>query len=173
MPAKDNAIEGREVVLGRVSGLFGVKGWVKVFSYTEPRDAILRYRRWALQDLSGRRWVSLAEGKKHGSSVVVRFAGIDDRDAASELLESEIRVPRQQLPALADDEYYWADLEGMQVVDRDGRCLGRVSYLLATGAHDVLVVQGTEEILVPFVAGQVILDVDMASGVISVDWEWS
>jgi 16S rRNA processing protein RimM len=77
------------------------------------------------------------------------------------------------LPETAPDEYYWTDLEGMQVVNIDGRLLGRVAYLLATGANDVLVVQGDEEILVPFVAGSVIRNVDMAKGVISVDWQWS
>jgi 16S rRNA processing protein RimM len=156
-----------------VSGLFGVKGWVKVYSYTEPRDSILQFRRWVLQGRPERRVLQVAEGRKQGKSIVVRFEGIDDRDAATELLDAEIGVPRGKLPETAPDEYYWTDLEGMQVVNSDGRLLGRVAYLLATGANDVLVVQGDEEILVPFVAGRVIRNVDMAKGVISVDWEWS
>lgn len=172
MPAKRETVGGREVVLGRVSGLFGVKGWVKVFSYTEPRDSILQYREWALRFPSGRRVMRVAEGRRQGNSIVVRFDGIDDRDAASELLESSIEVPREQLPRTAPDEFYWTDLEGLQVVHSDGRVLGRVAYLLATGANDVLVVVGDEEILVPFVAGRVIKNVDLENGVINVDWEW-
>jgi 16S rRNA processing protein RimM len=176
MPAKDNTATEHEVVLGRVSGLFGVKGWVKVHSYTEPRDAILEFPEWNLQGREGshsqRRPVTVAEGRKHGKSVVVRFAGVEDRDVAVELLDSDIVVGRRQLPEPADGEYYWTDLEGMQVVHRDGRLLGRVAYLLATGANDVLVLRGEKEILVPFIAGTVILDVDKANGVISVDWEW-
>jgi 16S rRNA processing protein RimM len=173
MPTKQDLVDGREVVLGRVSGLFGVKGWVKVYSYTEPRDSILQFRRWFLLAHPDRRVLQVAEGRKHGKSIVVRFEGIDDRDAAAELLDAEIGVPRETLPETAPDEYYWTDLEGMQVVNIDGRLLGRVAYLLATGANDVLVVQGDEEILVPFVAGSVIRNVDMAKGVISVDWQWS
>jgi 16S rRNA processing protein RimM len=172
MPAKRDTVGDREVVLGRVSGLFGVKGWVKVYSYTEPRDSILRYRQWALLLQSGRHVMQVAEGRKQGNSIVVRFDGIDDRDAAAELLESSITVPRGQLPQTAPDEFYWTDLEGLQVVHSDGRVLGRVAYLLATGANDVLVVEGDEEILVPFVAGRVIKNVDMENGVINVDWEW-
>ena len=167
-----DTVGDREVELGRVSGLFGINGWVKVYSYTEPRDSILHYREWVLQLPATRKVMRVAEGRKHGNSVVARLAGIDDRDAASEWLEASIRVPRDRLPKTATDEFYWTDLEGMQVVHCDGRVLGRVAYLLATGANDVLVIEGDEEILVPFVAGRVIKNVDMENGVISVDWEW-
>lgn len=172
MPVKRDTVDDREVELGRISGLFGVKGWVKVHSYTEPRDSILRYREWALQVPAGRRMMRVAEGRKHGNSIVARLDGIDDRDAASEWLEAIIWVPREKLPETAPNEFYWTDLEGLQVVHSDGRVLGRVAYLLATGANDVLVVKGEEEILVPFIAGRVIKNVDMENGVISVDWEW-
>jgi 16S rRNA processing protein RimM len=172
MPAKEQVVAGREVVLGRVCGLFGVRGWVKVHSFTEPRDSILNFRQWSLYCADGRRMLEVAEGRKHGNAIVVRFDGIEDRDSAAELLECEVRIGRDQLPAPENGEYYWTDLEGMQVVHRDGRVLGRVAYVLATGANDVLVVQGDAEILVPFVAGKVILDVDASEGLIHVDWEW-
>jgi len=81
-------------------------------------------------------------------------------------------VPREDLPTTEDGEYYWADLEGLQVVHRDGRSLGKVAYLMATGSNDVLVVDGDDEQLIPFVMGEVILDVDLGKGQISVDWEW-
>lgn len=173
MPAKENTIAEGEVVLGRISAVFGVKGWLKVHSYTEPRDSILSFRDWFLL-LDGRRQeVTLAEGKKQGNSLVVRFDGIEDRDAAAELLGSVISVPRKRLPGLPAGQYYWGDLQGMQVIHRDGRVLGRVAYLLATGANDVLVVQeGDTEILVPFLTDKVILGVDTTNGVISVDWAW-
>jgi 16S rRNA processing protein RimM len=160
------------VVLGRIDGLFGVKGWVKVYSYTEPREAVLDYKDWLL----GRegRWqrVVLAEGKRHGKAVIARLEGIEDRDAAAELTGSDIGVDRDALPAPGDGHYYWADLEGLTVVHKDGTELGRVAYLMATGANDVLVVDGPSERLIPFVPGDVILDVDIAAGVIRVDWEW-
>ena len=160
------------VILGRVVGLVGVKGWIKVYSYTEPREAVLDYKDWLLGRDGNWRRAELAEGKRHGKAIVARLEGIDDRDAATELLGSDIGVDRDALPEPEEGHYYWADLEGLTVVHTDGTELGKVSYLMATGVHDVLVVDGTAERLIPFVPGQVILDVDLAAGVIRVDWEW-
>jgi 16S rRNA processing protein RimM len=160
------------VILGRIVGLFGVRGWIKVYSYTEPREAVLDYRDWLLGRDGGWQRVELAEGKRHGKAVIARLEGIDDRDAAAELIGSDIGVDRDALPEPEEGHYYWADLEGLAVVHRDGTELGRVACLLATGANDVLVVDGPVERLIPFVPGTVILDVDLAAGVIHVDWEW-
>jgi len=159
-------------VLGRVSGLFGVRGWVKVFSYTEPRDAILEYRRWYLSKDGSWQPQALQEGRRQGKSIVARLDGIDDRDAAEGLIGCAIAVDRNDLPAADDGTWYWADLEGLDVVHRDGTRLGKVAYLLETGANDVLVTNGDRERLIPFVADEVILDVDLDKGVITVDWEW-
>ncbi|MFQ5982065.1 MAG: ribosome maturation factor RimM [Woeseiaceae bacterium] len=160
------------IVLGRIAGVFGVKGWLKVFSYTEPREAILEYENWWL--LRGDSWqaVAVEEGKPHGKTVIAKLAGVGDRDTAAALIDLDIVVPRDELPETQAGEYYWADLEGLRVVHRGGRSLGKVAYLMATGAHDVLVVQGDRETLIPFVMEEVILDVDLDQGVISVDWEW-
>jgi 16S rRNA processing protein RimM len=160
------------VVLGRISGLFGVKGWVKVYSYTEPREAVLEYRRWLLSGKDGWREASVAEGQRHGKTIIARLDGYVDRDQAAELIGTEIAVPRDELPEAEEGRFYWSDLEGLQVVHCDGTELGRVAYLLETGANDVMVVQGEQERLIPFVMGEVILGVDLASGRIDVDWEW-
>jgi 16S rRNA processing protein RimM len=160
------------VVLGRISGLFGVKGWVKVYSYTEPREAVLNYRRWLVSDADGWREATVAEGQRHGKTVIARIDGYVDRDQAAELVGAEIAVPRDALPETEDDRFYWSDLEGLRVVHRDGTELGRVAYLLETGANDVMVVQGERERLIPFVMGKVIVGVDLADGRIDVDWEW-
>lgn len=160
------------VVLGRIAGVFGVKGWVKVFSYTEPREAILDYENWLLKRGDAWQEIIVEEGKRHGSSVIAKLANVGDRDAAAELVDFDIVVPREELPDTEECEYYWTDLEGLQVVDRNGRSLGRVAYVMATGANDVLVVEGDRECLIPFVMDRFILDVDLARGVISVDWEW-
>jgi 16S rRNA processing protein RimM len=155
-----------------VSGLFGVRGWVKVFSYTQPREAILDYRRWFLGRRGQWQAIAIEEGKRHGKSVIAHLDGVDDRDTAAQLIESEIAVPRRDLPEAEAGTYYWADLEGLQVVQRDGTALGTVGYLLETGANDVLVVEGETERLIPFIAGDVVIDVDVDKGVITVDWEW-
>ena len=160
------------VILGRISGLFGVRGWVKVYSYTDPREAVLNYDRWLLSGKDGWREATVAEGKRHGKTVIVRIEGYDDRDEAAGLIGTEIGVPRDTLPETQDDQYYWSDLEGLQVVNREGSVLGKVDYLLETGANDVMVVKGEQERLIPFVIDKVVLGVDLAKGEISVDWEW-
>ena len=165
-------VSTQPVILGRIVGLFGVRGWVKVHSYTDPRDAVLDYRDWLLSRDGVWQPVGLAEGRQHGKSVIVRLEGVEDRDGAAEWLGSDIAVNRAALPEAEEGHYYWADLEGLTVVHKDGTELGKVAYLLATGANDVLVVGGAAERLIPFVPGTVILDVDLAAGVIRVDWEW-
>ena len=160
------------VRLGRIVGLFGVRGWVKVFSFTEPREAILDYGHWLL----GRddRWqrVALEDGKRHGKAVLAKLATTDDRDAAELLLGMEVAIDRSDLPAADEGQYYWADLIGATVWHRDERELGSVKQMLETGAHDVMVVAGETERLIPFVPGDIVLDVDLEAGTIRVDWEW-
>ena len=160
------------IVLGRISGLFGVRGWVKVYSYTEPREAVLNYDRWLLLAKDGWQEATVAEGQRHGKTVIVRMDGYDDRDQASNLIGTEIGIPREELPETTGDQYYWSDLEGLRVVHRDGTELGEVDHLLETGANDVMVVKGEQERLIPFVMDEVILGVDLANGEIRVDWEW-
>ena len=164
--------DNKPVVLGRVSGLFGVKGWVKIHSFTNPRDALLEYTGWVIE--SGGVWqeIELAEGKRHGKTVIARFGGIEDRDAAAVFVNCALGVPRQTLPATGADEHYWSDIEGLRVERKDGTSLGTVAYLLETGANDVMVVQGDQEVLIPYLIGDVIKNVDLENGVISVDWEW-
>ncbi len=160
------------MLLGRISGVFGVDGWVKLFSYTEPREAILNYQECLLQQ--GGTWLKARwkTGRRQGKTVVASLEGIDDRDKAEALIGTNIGIWREDLPATAENEYYWADLEGLSVVNKDETELGVVAYLLATGANDVMVVQGDQEILIPFITGRYVIDVDRAAGVIHVDWEW-
>jgi len=160
------------IVLGRISGLFGVKGWVKIFSHTEPREAVLNYRQWLVRQKDAWRTIELAEGKRHGKTVIARLEGVYDRDQAALLTGCDIGIPRDELPEPDAGHYYFSDLEGLRVVHRDGTDLGTVAYVMETGANDVLVTTGDKERLIPFVVDEVILDVDLAAGVISVDWEW-
>ncbi len=160
------------VRLGRVVGLFGVKGWVKVFSFTEPREAILEYDRWQLGEGDDWHPVDLESGQKHGKAVIARFRGIEDRDTASAFLGREIAVARQDMPEPGADEYYWTDIEGCSVWHKDERDLGVLDRMLETGAHDVMVVSGDVERLIPFVPGETVLEVDLDARRIRVDWEW-
>jgi 16S rRNA processing protein RimM len=159
------------VVMGRVAGLFGVKGWVKVHSHTRPRDAILEYDTWRLKLADAWCEFEVAEGRMQGAGVIARLKGIEDRDAAARLVGVDIAIDRSKLPALKRGEYYWADLEGLKVVDLDGAELGTVDHLLETsGAHDVMVVKGERERLIPYIA-HVIREVDLAKRIIRVDWD--
>lgn len=160
------------VVLGRIAGLFGVRGWVKVYSYTEPREALLGYRHWLLSDNDGWREAAVAEGRRHGKTIIARIEGYIEREQAAGLVGAEIAVPRKELPETEAGHYYWSDLEGLKVVHRDGTELGRVAHLLETGANDVMVVKGERERLIPFVMSDIVLDVDLEQGRIDVDWEW-
>ena len=143
-----------------------------MFSYTQPREAILEYAGWFLRKKGEWQAASIREGKRHGKAVIVRLEGVEDRDQAAALIGCDIAIARDALPKVEDGSYYWADLEGMRVVHRDGSELGRVAYLMETGANDVLVTEGERERLIPFIAEKVVLDVDFATGVIRVDWEW-
>ncbi|NNF96055.1 MAG: ribosome maturation factor RimM [Halobacteria archaeon] len=163
------------ILLGRVSGLFGVKGWIRVYSDTEPRDNILNYSPWYLRRQDGWQPYEVIAGRPHGKGIVAHLANCPDRDAAAELIGSTIAIWRDQLPAAAEDEYYWSDLRGLKVITTQGVELGRVVNLMETGANDVLVVreageQGREH-LIPFIRQQVIQEVDLENGQLTVDWD--
>ncbi|WP_127476253.1 ribosome maturation factor RimM [Sulfurivermis fontis] len=162
--------QGKPIVVGRIAGLFGVRGWVKVFSHTQPLDNILRYSPWLV--LRDGQWLPMKPlaGRIHGKGIVAHLEGCDDRDAAAALVGSDIAIVRSQLPRAAADEVYWADLIGLKVVTLEGVELGVVDHLLETGANDVVVVRGERERLLPYV-DQVIREVDLHGGLLRVDWD--
>ena len=157
---------------GQISGVFGVKGWVKVFSFTDPRENILRYSPWLLQKNNQIREIKVISGQRHGNTVVAELEGIIDRDAALDLMGAEIFISRKQLPEPKSGEYYWTDLLGLAVETEAGIKLGKVDHLLETGANDVLVVvdEGVER-LIPFLQPQTVLKIDLSAGVMIVDWD--
>lgn len=161
----------RRVTLGQINGLYGVRGWVKVFSHTEPRENILTYSPWQLRLAGEWRELPVEAGRGHGKGVIAKLAGIDDRDVAAALHGAEIAVWRAQLPASGNDEYYWTDLEGLAVRTLQDVDLGTVSHLIETGANDVLVVRGERERLIPFLPGRTVTRVDLEAGLLVVDWD--
>ncbi len=165
--------------VGKISGVFGVKGWVKVFSETEPRENILSYSPWLIE--VNKQWqpVKLLNGKKHGKAVIAQLEGVDDRNQAEALQGVRIAIMASQLPETAENEFYWRDLKGLQVVNPAGYEFGKVVDILETGANDVLVVRSKvkeqngkhKEFLIPYIWQQVILQVDLDAGMLQVDWE--
>jgi len=159
------------VTLGRIAGPFGVKGWVKGRSYTEPEEGILRYRAWHVDvPQGGRRILRPLEGRRHGNAVVARLEGVDDREAAAALGHCDVSVPRSALPPLAAGEYYRADLVGLEVVTTAGHLLGRVDHFVETPANPVMVVTGERERWLPLVPRH-LREVDLVAGRIVVDWD--
>ena len=159
------------VVLGRIAGVFGVRGWVKVFSHTEPRDGILTYSPWTIGEEGGWRERRLLDGKPHGKGIIALLEGCGDRDQAALLVGRDIVVRRDWLPRLEQDDYYWSDLEGVRVQTLEGVELGVISHLFDTGANDVMVVKGERERLIPYLWKQVVKQVDLEAGRMLVDWD--
>ncbi|HLQ85517.1 MAG TPA: ribosome maturation factor RimM [Salinisphaeraceae bacterium] len=172
----------KKIVLGRISGLFGIHGWVKLYSHTRPVGNLLTYKRWFLNPdvAAGRqpdwRLFHVLDARLQGRTLVAQLAtatghAIDNRDAAVALLDADIAVARSALPPLPPGQYYWHDLIGLEVVNRAGVVLGRVDSMLETGANDVLVVEGECQRLIPFVVDVIVDAVDFAAARIHVDWE--
>ncbi len=157
--------------MGRVTGLFGVRGWVRVVSYTDPPANLLRYTPLYLRQGAERQVVQIAERQLRSQEILLRFAQIADRAAAAALLKGELVIARSQLPPLPSGEYYWTDLYGLAVTTTQGIALGRVSDIMETPANAVLVVQGERERLLPLLLGSVVLDVDLTQQRMTVDWD--
>jgi len=153
-----------------VGAPWGVKGWIRVDSYTDPPDGILEYRQWTLRLGSGERITrGVIEGRPHSDRLVARLEGIEDRDRAATLNGAVIEVPRADLPPTGEREYYQADLLGLMVRGLDGAELGKVGYFMDTPTGPMMVVQGEREYWVPAIPKH-LSKVDLAAGLILVDW---
>lgn len=158
----------RWVTLGRITGVHGVRGWVRVQSFTRPSDNIFSYGPWLIRGVE----LPRLDHRASGRGFVVQLKGIEDREIAEELVGEEIQIERSSLPEPEDGEYYWADLLGMQVVTVDETVLGHIDRLLETGAQDVMVVKaGSRERMLPFVQGPIVKKVDIPARRIEVDWQ--
>lgn len=157
--------------LGKITGVFGVKGWVKVFSNTDPREGIVQYSPWLIYQQGEWKEIKVLDGKRQAKTVIARLDGIDDRDQAMLLAGAKIAIRPEQLAALKPDEYYWRDLIGCHVVNTEGIDFGVVDSMMETGVNDVLVVKGDRERLIPFTQGHAVLDVDLSAAKITVDWD--
>lgn len=156
--------------MGRVVGAYGVKGWIKVQPYTESTENLCDYERWWTGRTGEWREWQVTDVAVHGATVLAQLAGLDNREAAAGLKGCEVAVPRDALPPVEEDEHYWTDLIGLEVVNQQGEVLGRVAGHIYNGAHDVMRVErdGTEQ-LIPYV-GAVVLEVDLPGRRIVVDW---
>lgn len=169
------------VTVGRIRTVYGVKGWLKVESFTQPAENLFEYGEWTIQcsgksENAGPVKVSCDEFRRHNNDIVVHLQGLDDREQARRLSQCFIAVPKSAMPALDGEEFYWHQLEGLQAfqlgVEGEDQLLGVVDHLLETGANDVLVVKrkGADDILIPYLPGEVVKHIDLQSRRILVDW---
>ncbi len=169
--------DSKRVTMGRVGGPYGIKGWVKLISFTDPQENILQFRHWQVQ--KGQHLVDLEmdQSKPHGKGLIAHFVGYDDPESARRLNDIELTVATDVLPDLDAEDYYWYQLTGLQVVSVSGHVLGKVDKLLETGANDVLVVAATAESvddrerLIPWLPGRVVKEVSLERNLVVVDWE--
>ena len=174
------------LIIGKIVGCFGIKGWVKIHSYTDPIENFLEFDGWTINRPRSQRKEPLEfdAGHRQGKSLVAHIKGVDDRTEAEAYKGLEVTVAAGELPELQSGEFYWRQLQGLQVWCRDGSSphgteavlLGTVDYLIETGANDVLVVKGCEgsydqnERLIPYLPDDVVAQVDLEKGVIEVNW---
>ncbi|PKM21427.1 MAG: ribosome maturation factor RimM [Gammaproteobacteria bacterium HGW-Gammaproteobacteria-14] len=172
------ATELELMVVGRIGAAHGIKGWVKVNSFTDPTENILSYQPWFLCGADGKKEVKITEARMQGKALLVQLDGETDRTRAeARYIGREIAVPANALPELDAGEYYWRDLIGLRVHHQDGRDLGKIASMIETGANDVMVVRGDDqsidlrERLIPWLPERVVLVVDSSAGFVTVDWD--
>lgn len=167
---------GELLVIGKIVSVHGIRGEVKVFSFTDPIANLLEYRTWTLRREGEERQVELVKGRAQNKFLVAKLKGLDDREEARTFIGFEICVPLDSLPDLTDGEYYWYQLVGLKVIDQDGQLFGRIDHLLETGANDVMVIKpctgslDDRERLLPY-TDQCVLAVDLQAGEMRVEWD--
>jgi 16S rRNA processing protein RimM len=165
MPDDDDLIE-----VGHILSAHGVRGQVRVFSNTSPRENIVQYSPWTIKNAAGEETLEVT-GKRQGKHVIATIESVSDRNQAEELIGARILIQKNQLPELKDGEYYWNQLIGLKVQSTEGNDFGVVDQMMETGANDVMVVQGDRERLIPFVMDEVVKSVDLEQQQITVDWD--
>jgi 16S rRNA processing protein RimM len=168
----------QQITLGKMGAVYGIKGWLKIHSFTDEPDAILDYFPWSLKLGNNVQTVEITDWRKHNKGLIVKVAGIDDRDEAQAFVGSEILTSEAALPELPQGDFYWRDLIGLSVVTNKGYDLGVVTDMMETGANDVLVVKANlndgfskKERLIPYLFEQVIESVSIENKQICVDWD--
>ena len=167
------------LVVGKITGCYGIKGWVRIHAYTEPQDNFLQLGQWQIKRRGVLEPLQFDKGKSHGKGLVAHIEGVDDRTLAEAYRGMEVLAPASALPALEEGDYYWRDLIGLAVwcvKENERQLLGQVDYLIETGANDVLVVKACpgsiddRERLIPYLPEQTVLRIAPEEGLLEVDW---
>jgi len=166
------------VVVGKIGSTYGIKGWMKITSYTNSVEGIFDYSPWLIQEQGKWREVKVSQWRFHGQAVIAALEGVETREQAQMLTNCEIAVLPEQIPELPEDEFYWRDLLDCEVINTKGYHMGKVDQIVETGSNDVLLVKanakdsfGKVERMIPFVPGQFVLEVNVPEKQIVVDWD--
>jgi 16S rRNA processing protein RimM len=168
---KCNAVSPDWVIVGRFGRPHGIKGFIRVLSFTDPHENLLSFPTWYIQQNQTWTPVLRLNTELSHKTIVTQIKGFVEREDVSALTNCDIAIPGTELPVLEPDEYYWHELEGMHVVHKDGHPLGVVRELMMTGSNDVLVVEGERRHLIPYLLDDVVLQVDRIKRIITVNWD--
>ena len=164
--------DDKKIYLGKITGAHGIKGWLKIQSFSSPPENILNYPQWIINNQGEEDFYSIEQGRKQNKKIVVKLENIDDRNTAESLINSKILILRSDLPKLSNENYYWSDLVGLSVLNSEEKVIGKIESLIETGANDVMVIitLKDERILIPFVMHEIIKEVSVEQNYIKIDW---
>ena len=164
--------DDKKIYLGKITGAHGIKGWLKIQSFSSPPENILNYPSWIINNQGEEDFYSIEQGRKQNKKIVVKLENIDDRNTAESLINSKILILRSDLPKLSNENYYWSDLVGLSVLNSEETVIGKIESLIETGANDVMVIitLKDERILIPFVMHEIIKEVNVEQNYIKIDW---
>ena len=164
--------DDKKIYLGKITGVHGIKGWLKIQSFSSPPENILNYPSWIINNQGEEELYSIEQGRKQNNKIVVKLEKIDDRNTAESLINSKIQILRSDLPKLSNENYYWSDLVGLSVLNSEETVIGKIESLIETGANDVMVIitLKDERILIPFVMHEIIKEVNVELSYIKIDW---
>ena len=164
--------DDKKIYLGKITGAHGIKGWLKIQSFSSPPENILNYPQWIINNQGEEDFYSIEQGRKQNKKIVVKLENIDDRNTAESLINSKILILRSDLPKLSNENYYWSDLVGLSVLNSEEKVIGKIESLIETGANDVMVIitLKDERILIPFVIHEIIKEVNVEQNYIKIDW---
>jgi len=163
--------DDKKIYLGKITGAHGIKGWLKIQSFSSPPENILNYPQWIINNQGKNDFYSLEQGRKQKNKIVVKLEKINDRNTAESLINSKIQILRSDLPKLSNENYYWSDLVGLSVLNSEDKVIGKIESLIETGANDVMVINTTKDkrALVPFVMHEIIKEVNVELNYIKID----
>ena len=163
-------LNDKKLLVGKINGFFGLQGWVKVFSYTNPRSNILNYSTWSIMFDDTFQAIDIIKGREQSKTIVAHLRGIDNREDSQKFIGKDVYIDKELLPELKEGEYYWHELIGFKVINKNQENLGVVDYFVETGANDVLVVRGKKEHWIPYIE-PFLISIDSQNKEILVEWD--